>query len=108
MASFHFSGLILGLCTFVIIGVFHPITIRAEYYWGARCWPFFLVLGLAGVVASILVSQVLLSSLLGVFAFSSFWTIGELFEQEKRVSRGWFPRNPKREKKREKRAEGQE
>ena len=30
------------------------------------------------------------------FAFSSFWSILELFQQEKRVERGWFPKNPKR------------
>ena len=36
------------------------------------------------------------SSLLGVFAFSSFWTIKEVFEQEQRVRKGWFPSNPKR------------
>ena len=92
----HLSGLIIGICTFIIIGVFHPVTIRAEYHWGTRCWPLFLLLGIGGVVASIWVDHVLLSALLGVFAFSSFWTIGELFEQEKRVRRGWFPRNPKR------------
>ncbi|MFA6780469.1 MAG: DUF4491 family protein, partial [Paludibacteraceae bacterium] len=34
--------------------------------------------------------------LMGVLAFSSFWSIGEVFEQRKRVEKGWFP---KREKK---------
>ena len=27
---------------------------------------------------------------------SSFWTIKEVFEQEERVKKGWFPKNPKR------------
>ena len=35
-------------------------------------------------------------ALAGVFAFSSFWTIKELFEQQERVRKGWFPANPKR------------
>ena len=42
------------------------------------------------------VDNILVSSLLGVFAFSSFWTIKEVFEQEERVQKGWFPKNPKR------------
>ena len=37
-----------------------------------------------------------LAVILGVIAFSSFWSILELFQQEKRVQRGWFPKNPKR------------
>ncbi|MBQ5864199.1 MAG: DUF4491 family protein, partial [Bacteroidales bacterium] len=27
---------------------------------------------------------------------SSFWSILEVFEQKKRVEKGWFPKNPKR------------
>jgi len=70
--------------------------VKAEYYWGTKCWWIFLVLGIAGVVASLSIDNVILSSLLGVFAFSSFWTIKEVFEQEERVQKGWFPKNPKR------------
>lgn len=92
----HFSGLLIGISTFLIIGLFHPIVIKAEYYWGTRCWWIFLLLGIAGTVASIFVADILYSSLLGVFAFSSFWTIKEVFDQEKRVKKGWFPKNPKR------------
>ena len=94
--SYHWSGLIIGICTFLIIGLFHPIVVKAEYYWGTKCWWIFLILGLAGVVASICTADILVSSLLGVFAFSSFWTIQEVFDQEKRVKKGWFPKNPKR------------
>ena len=92
----HFSGLLIGISTFLIIGLFHPIVIKAEYYWGTRGWWIFLLLGIAGTVASIFVADILYSSLLGVFAFSSFWTIKEVFDQEKRVKKGWFPKNPKR------------
>ncbi|MBO7458075.1 MAG: DUF4491 family protein [Paludibacteraceae bacterium] len=31
-------------------------------------------------------------------ACSSFWSILELFEQKKRVERGWFPKNPNKKK----------
>lgn len=91
-----FIGLGIGLATFLIIGLFHPVVIKAEYYWGTKCWWIFLVLGTIGVVASLVVKSVFISALLGVFSFSSFWTIKELFEQRERVKKGWFPRNPKR------------
>ena len=92
----NFEGLIIGICTFLIIGLFHPIVIKTEYHFGVRVWWIFLIAGLIGVAASLIVENTLLSTLLGVFAFSSFWTIKELFEQEERVKKGWFPKNPKR------------
>ncbi len=92
----YFSGLIIGICTFLIIGLFHPVVVKCEYYFGTKCWWAFLLLGLIAMGCSLLISHVLWSSLLGVFAFSSFWTIKELFEQEGRVRKGWFPKNPKR------------
>lgn len=42
----HFKGLIIDLATFIIIGIFHPIVIKAEYYIGKKVWPLFLILGL--------------------------------------------------------------
>ena len=93
----NFEGLIAGVCTFLIIGLFHPIVIKAEYYWGVRSWWIFLLAGIGAAVASLLVESLMISTLLGVFAFSSFWSIHELFEQRERVRKGWFPKNPKRE-----------
>jgi len=94
--DFHLQGLFIGICTFLIIGLFHPVVIKAEYYWGTKCWWLFLLLGVVGIALSICVWDVMLSSLLGVFAFSSLWTIKEIFDQGKRVEKGWFPKNPKR------------
>lgn len=96
LAQYHLLGLFIGICTFLIIGLFHPVVIKCEYYFGTKCWWWFLLLGIAGVAASIIVSDVLWSSLLGVFSFSSFWTIKEIFEQRERVEKGWFPANPNR------------
>ncbi|MEO4924375.1 DUF4491 family protein, partial [Bacteroides uniformis] len=56
----------------------------------------FLLLGIGGIIASLYTENIMIASLLGVFAFSSFWTIKEIFEQEERVKKGWFPKNPKR------------
>lgn len=92
----NFSGVMIGLATFLIIGLFHPLVIKAEYYIGVRSWWLFLLLGIVTAVASLLVDNLMLSILLGVVAFSSFWSIGEVFQQRKRVEKGWFPANPKR------------
>ncbi len=92
----HLEGLLIGVCTFLIIGVFHPIVIKAEYYTGTRLWWLFLVFGIAGIAASLFIASTFWASLLGVFSFSCLWSIKELFDQEKRVRKGWFPKNPKR------------
>lgn len=92
----NFEGLIAGVCTFLIIGLFHPIVIKAEYYLGVRCWWIFLLVGIVAAATSLLIENLMISTLLGVFAFSSFWSIHELFEQRERVRKGWFPKNPKR------------
>lgn len=89
-------GLGIGCATFLIIGLFHPVVVKAEYYFGTQSWWVFLVLGILGLVASIFVVNLFWSAILGVFSFSSFWTIKEVFEQKERVLKGWFPKNPKR------------
>lgn len=108
LSEHHLLGLTIGVCTFLIIGLFHPITIKCNYYFGTRCWWWFLILGIAGLCGSFMTADVFWSSLLGVFSFSSFWTIGEIFEQEKRVARGWFPKNPARELKSPDRKKGRD
>ena len=92
----NFTGLIVGIATFLCIGLFHPLVIKAEYYFGVRCWWAFLILGMVGIAGSLLAENVILSTLLGVAAFSSLWSILELFKQRRRVEKGWFPKNPKR------------
>ncbi len=92
----NFSGILIGLGAFLIIGILHPVVIKAEYYWGKRCWPLFLVAGLASTTASLFVPVPAVSALCAVLGFSLFWGIGELFEQEDRVRKGWFPANPQK------------
>lgn len=89
-------GIIIGVATFLVIGLFHPLVIKAEYYIGVRSWWLFLLAGIAAAVASLLVGNLFVSIILGVVAFSSFWSIGEVFAQKKRVEKGWFPANPNR------------
>lgn len=91
------TGIILGASAFVIIGAFHPIVIKAEYHLGKGCWWMFCLAGL-GFCAASLFTRGVLSAVFGVIGFSCFWSILELFEQEKRVAKGWFPSNPRRKK----------
>lgn len=97
LMNMNYQGIILGLCAFICIGIFHPLVIKGEYYFGVKCWPAFLLVGLACCVGSVWVMNTYISVILGVVAFSCFWSIIELFEQRERVRKGWFPKNPDRE-----------
>ena len=90
----NFTGLLVGLSTFLIIGLFHPLVIKAEYYIGVKSWIIFALAGVAFSVTSLLAEGFILSTILGVVAFSSFWSILEVFEQRERVRKGWFPEGP--------------
>lgn len=92
-------GVAIGAATFLIIGLFHPLVIKGHYHFGVRCRWWFLAAGIVCLALAVAVADVLLSSLLGVVAFSSLWSIREVVEQEQRVAKGWFPANPKRRKK---------
>lgn len=94
--NLYFEGAIIGLATFFVIGIFHPIVIKFEYYFGTKPWWVFLVSGLAFIAAAVLCADVLWSALLAITGFSCLWSIIELFDQKKRVEKGWFPMNPKR------------
>ena len=59
----------------------------------------FLIAGVILMILSALTQHVILSSALAVIGMSSWWSILELFEQEKRVKKGWFPANPAKKKK---------
>ena len=90
----NFQGLIIGIAAFAIIGVFHPIVIKSEYYIGKKVWPIFLLMGLLLIVLSLFINNITVSAITGITGFTSLWSIHELFEQEERVKKGWFPNNP--------------
>jgi branched-subunit amino acid transport protein len=95
----YFEGIIIGIGTFIIIGIFHPIVIKGEYHIGKKIWPVFLVAGIIAIIISLFLNNVALSALIGVLGFTLLWSIHEIIEQEKRVEKGWFPKNPKKEEK---------
>ena len=60
--SYNLTGLVIGISTFLIIGLFHPVVIKCEYYFGTRCWWIFLIFGILSIIAALYVRQVLWSS----------------------------------------------
>ena len=98
LEAYNLAGLVIGVATFLIIGLFHPLVIKGEYYFGVGCWWAFALMGVVSIVGALFVENLFYSTLLAVWGASSFWSIGEHFHQRKRVEKGWFPANPKRKK----------
>ncbi len=91
-------GAAVGLLSFLIIGVLHPVVIRMEYRFGKESWPVFAVTGAIALAGSLLCGDVVVSIVLGILSFSLFWSIKELYDQEERVRKGWYPENPNRKR----------
>jgi hypothetical protein len=92
----NFDGILIGGAAFIIIGVFHPVVIKSEYYFGKRIWPVFFGVGLLCLALATQIENTLGAAIVGIFGFASLWSIHELIEQEERVRKGWFPANPDR------------
>lgn len=96
LSQYHIAGALVGLISFLIIGLFHPLVIKGEYYYGTKCKRWFLIAGIVLLAACVIVTDMFFSAILGVTSFSCFWSIREIDEQVERVRKGWFPKNPKR------------
>lgn len=92
------TGILIGVITFLLIGLFHPIVIKAEYYFSKKIWPLFAAVGFVLLIISLLLDTTFSSTICAVIGVTCLWSIKELFEQEKRVEKGWFPHNPNRKK----------
>ena len=85
ITDMNFNGIIVGAAVFLIIGICHPVVIKLEYYYGKRSW---WVLCLAGIIfsaVSIFLKNDVASTIFGAGAFSCFWGIHEILQQEERV-----------------------
>lgn len=92
----NFNGIVIAVLTFLIIGLYHPLVINAEYYFSKKIWPLFGIAGVIFIFFSVHTESTLAGTVLAVFGARAFWSIKELYEQEKRVEKGWFPKNPHR------------
>ena len=92
----NYSGIIVGLISLVIIGLWHFIVIKGEYLLGKRiCILVFAIIGFIFICVSMLTDNTEISVLLALFGFSALWGIREVVEQERRVARGWFHKRSK-------------
>jgi uncharacterized membrane protein len=86
----NYQGIIIGAACFIIIGIFHPIVIKAEYYIGKKVWPIFLVVGFILIALTLFIENITVSAIVGVTGFSCLWSIHEIIEQEERVKKAGF------------------
>ena len=96
LGNLNLTGLIIGASAFLIIAFARYITIKVEYYFTKKFWVVFLIIGISAIAASLIEDSFIFSSILSILAFNFLWGIGEIIEQEKRVDKGWFPKNPRR------------
>jgi len=94
-SNIYVSGVVIGIISLIITGVFHPIVIKLEYYYGKKSWKLLFAIGILCVGIS-LFSSTHISIFTGVLAFSLFWSCIELFKQHKRVLLGRAKKNPNR------------
>lgn len=94
----NFHGIWIGLFAFLIIGLCHPIVIKAEYYFTNKIWSIFLISSVVFFLLSIYVKNTTASSLFGILSFACFWSIKEIRQQKIRVKKSWFQKKPQKTK----------
>lgn len=92
----NISGLLVGAYSFINIVIARQVCISGEYYFTKKLWIGFLLIGIASLVASLYIESIIISTILGITGFTYLWGIHEIIEQEERVTKGWYPKNPKR------------
>lgn len=96
METLNFDGIILGVASFLIIMISRYSCITGEYHFTKKIWKLFLIIGISSVAAAFYIPNMLVSGIIAILGFSYLWGIQEVIEQEERVAKGWFPKNPKR------------
>ena len=91
----NYDGVILAAASLAVIAIFHPLVIKAEYYFSARVWPVFALAGALCLTVSLFLKGVA-SPLLAFVGVTNLWCVFEVHAQARRVEKGWFPKNPRR------------
>ena len=94
--TFQWAGLALAFTTVATIGIGHVLVRKLNYHFGTKPAPWAFLLGAIAMGASLVVSSELISALLGILGITTLWDGIEFIRQEKRVSKGMAPSNPKR------------
>ncbi len=87
----NYTGLILGICTLLIIGLGFVWVIKGEYYIGACMKLGVFILGVLIVAVTYFIPNFMLSALIGIVGASIVWGATEISQQTDRVKIGMFP-----------------
>ncbi len=58
----NYLGVLHGFIAFLLIGLFHPIVIKAEYYYGRSSIAAFVVVGILSFTASLMIENITAST----------------------------------------------
>jgi len=86
-------GILIGLITFIIIGLGFPLVIHGERYFGYWAWVYMMSLGIFIILASLFIQNDWSSVIVAVVGATFVWGSTELKEQAVRAELGWFPFN---------------
>ncbi|MEW6240621.1 MAG: DUF4491 family protein [Chloroflexota bacterium] len=86
-------GILIGIITFLIIGLGFPLVIRSERYFGYWSWVYMMSIGFLIILASLFIQNDWASVIVGVIGATFVWGSTELKEQAVRAELGWFPFN---------------
>ena len=92
------EGAAVAFASLAIIAAYHPLVIKVEYYFSKKIWPLFAVSGLAGLAGSLFLKGAA-APVAAFWGATNLWCVFEVHAQAKRVEKGWFPKNPRRESK---------
>ena len=85
--NLNYEGVVLAAASLLIIAVYHPLVIKAEYWFGTRVWPLFAAAALICLSASACLRGVV-SPILAFLGATNLWSVVELKAQAKRVKKG--------------------
>ena len=94
----NFFGILIGIVTFLIIGLGFPLVIRGERYFGYWAWVYMMSIGFLIIVASLFIKNDRFAVIVGVIGATFVWGSTELKEQAVRAELGWFPFNANKTK----------
>ena len=77
------EGIIIGVVTFFLIGIFHPLVIKGEYYFGRKVNKFFILFGVIFVALSLYIKSLTQVSLLVSLSVAVFGQLARLLSRNR-------------------------
>lgn len=80
----NFSGIIIAIVTALLIWFGHIWVVKLYNWSGTKLWFIPLIIGVALVVISLVIENIIISSSTAIGAITFFWGIKELFEYKEK------------------------